>query len=98
MYRVVSKWKRVYQVKKSIDNQSVTLPPSYAFKETKTTSVQFFKQSYYRDHPEEDLRLLCLGECKERMGFFSFILPEVVSTRFISIICTSVHSEDTNIA
>ena len=33
-----------------------------------------------------------LGECKREIRFFSFSLPEVVSTRFISLVATRVHS------
>ena len=38
----------------------------------------------------KDLRLLCWGVSKEKMGYFS--LPKVVSTRFISLVATGVQS------
>ena len=52
--------------------------------------ARFFKQSHYRDKPKEGARLLCW--CKKRVGYLSFKLPEIVSTRFISLVATGVHS------
>ena len=38
------------------------------------------------------MRLLCWGECKEQTGVFRFSLPEVVCTRFITLVGIGVHS------
>ena len=37
-----------------------------------------------------------LGECRERIVFSSFSLPEVASTRFISLVSCRVHSYNGN--
>lgn len=52
----------------------------------------FFKQSYYKHKGKEEVKLLCWGMCKDEVGFVSFSLPEIVSTRFISLVATGVHS------
>ena len=92
IYSVVKKWRNPLDIQEALDSHSVSLPPAYPLELTSTEVVRFFRQSFYREKPKEEARLLCWGATKERVGFFSFKLPEVVSTRFISLVVTGVHS------
>ena len=85
-------WRSHQDVEDSLNTPSIGLPPAFLPEETKTTSVRFFRQSYYRDKSEEKVRLLCWGVCKLSVGSFSFSLPQVASTRFITLVGTGVHT------
>ena len=92
LYNLVKSWRSPEDVQDATLKPSFELPEAFPLKETETESVQFFKQSHYRDKPKEEARLLCWAKTKNKIGFFSFSLPEVVSTRFISLVATGVHS------
>ena len=93
LYSIVKKWKSQEDVSNALN--SIGLPPAFPSEETKTKYVRFFQQTYYRGKPEEKVRLLCWGECKTSVGSFSFVLPQIVCTRFITLVGTGVHTNGT---
>ena len=93
LYSLVKKWISPEDVQEALAMHSMMcLPSARPLEETDSQMVRFFKQSYYRNKPKEEVKLLCWGMTKKQEGFFEFKLPEVVSTRFISLVATSVHS------
>ena len=93
LYSIVKKWRSQEDVSNALN--SIGLPPAFPSEETKTKYVRFFQQTYYRGKPEEKVRLLCWGECKTSVGSFSFVLPQIVCTRFITLVGTGVHTNGT---
>ena len=88
LYSLVKKWRTPEDVQEAIEMSE--LPDAHPLYSSESESVRFFKQQLDSQKPEA--RLLCWGEVKEKVGYFSFKLPEVVSTRFISLVATGVHS------
>lgn len=92
LYSLVKKWKHNEDVQAAIDAQTDLLPDAYAFQETESEMVRFFKQTASKE--KEEVRVLCWGKTKQKVGYFSFSLPEIVSTRLISLVATGVHSKE----
>ena len=91
IYSTVKNWRSASDIEEDL-NAPHSLPEAYPLEEKEGTSCRFFKQSRYKDKPKEEVRLLCWGKCHSSQGYFGFKLPEVVSTRFISLVCTGVYS------
>ena len=61
LYNLVKTWRTPKDVKEALETHGFELPNAFPLHETDTVSAQFFKQSYYKTKPKEEVKLLCWG-------------------------------------